>query len=52
MRHAKTRGIHVGRPSVKVDAEKIRELRESGLGWREIAAELKVSVGTLYNKTH
>jgi DNA invertase Pin-like site-specific DNA recombinase len=52
MRHAKTRGIHVGRPSVSVDSAKIRELRESGLGWREIAAELKVSVGTLYNKLH
>jgi DNA invertase Pin-like site-specific DNA recombinase len=51
MRHAKTRGIHVGRPPVSVDSAKIRELRESGLGWREIAAELKVSVGTIYNKT-
>jgi DNA invertase Pin-like site-specific DNA recombinase len=50
MRHAKTRGIHVGRPSVQLDAAKIRELRESGLGFREIAAELKVSVGTLYNR--
>jgi DNA invertase Pin-like site-specific DNA recombinase len=50
MRHAKTRGIHVGRPSVQVDAAKIRELRDSGLGWREIAKELKVSVGTIYNK--
>ena len=50
MHHAKSRGIHVGRPRVQVDAEKIRELRESGLGWREIAAELKVSVGTLYNR--
>ena len=45
-------GIHVGRPRLLklVDAAKILELRESGLGWREIAAELKVSVGTLYNK--
>jgi hypothetical protein len=24
-------------------------MRESGVGWREIAKELKVSVGTLYN---
>lgn len=50
MRHAKSRGVHVGRPSVQVDAARIRELRDSGLGFREIAAELKVSVGTLYNK--
>jgi DNA invertase Pin-like site-specific DNA recombinase len=50
MRHAKTRGIHVGRPSVQVDAARIKAMRASGLGFREIAAELKVSVGTLYNK--
>jgi DNA invertase Pin-like site-specific DNA recombinase len=50
MKHAKNRGIHVGRPSVQVDSAKIRELRESGRGWREIAVELKVSVGTLYNR--
>jgi hypothetical protein len=50
MLYAKTRGIHVGRPRLLVDAAKIRELLESGRGFREIAAELKVSVGILYNK--
>ena len=49
MRHAKSKGIHVGRPRVLVEAAKVRVLRDSGLGWREIAAELGVSVGTLYN---
>jgi DNA invertase Pin-like site-specific DNA recombinase len=49
MRHAKSKGIHVGRPHVLVNADKIRAMRESGLGWRNIAQELKVSVGTLYN---
>jgi DNA invertase Pin-like site-specific DNA recombinase len=48
--HAKSRGIHVGRPSVQVDAARIKALRDLGLGSREIAVELKVSVGTLYNK--
>ena len=51
MRHAKSKGIHVGRPRVQVDAATIKAMRESGLGWREIAAELHVSVGTLYNAT-
>jgi hypothetical protein len=46
MRHAKSRGVHIGRPSVQVDAAKIRELREPGLGWRDIAKEPKVSVGS------
>ena len=49
MRHAKSKGIHVGRPRVLVNAAKVRELRDSGLGFRQIAAELHVSVGTLYN---
>ena len=51
MRHAKSKGIHVGRPRVRVDAAIIKAKRDSGLGWREIAAELRVSVGTLYNVT-
>ena len=51
MRHAKSKGIHVGRPRVLVNAAKIAELRGAGRGWREIAQELHVSVGTLYNVT-
>jgi DNA invertase Pin-like site-specific DNA recombinase len=49
MRHAKSKGIHVGRPRVEVSAAKIKTMRESGVGWRDIARELNVSVGTLYN---
>jgi DNA invertase Pin-like site-specific DNA recombinase len=49
MRHAKSKGIHVGRPRVHVEAAKVRTMREAGIAWREIAKELKVSVGTLYN---
>lgn len=50
MRHAKSRGIHVGRPRVLVNAAKIKAMREADVKWRDIAKELKVSVGTLYNK--
>jgi DNA invertase Pin-like site-specific DNA recombinase len=50
MRHARSRGIHVGRPRVHVDPIQVRALRRSGIRWREIAAESGVSVGTLYNK--
>lgn len=50
MRHARSRGIHVGRPRVAIDPATIHALRESGLGWRSVAQELGVSVGTLYNK--
>ncbi len=50
MRHAKSKGIHVGRPRVQVDAAAIKAMRESGRGWREIAAELHVSVGTIFNR--
>jgi DNA invertase Pin-like site-specific DNA recombinase len=50
IRHAKSRRVHVGRPSVQVDADRIKAMRDSGLGFREIAEQLKVSVGTLYNR--
>lgn len=46
MRHARSRGIHVGRPRVKADAESIIAMRKRGVRWREIAGILGVSVGT------
>src|ERR1700739_3812411 len=45
---AKSRGKTLGRPRVSVDAERIAALRASGLSWPKIAAELGVSVGTVY----
>lgn len=50
MRHAKSKGVHLGRPRVQVDSAKVKELRESGLERHQIAAELGVSVRTLYNR--
>jgi DNA invertase Pin-like site-specific DNA recombinase len=45
---AKSRGKILGRPRVRVDATRIAALRASGLSWPKIAAELRVSVGTVY----
>jgi DNA invertase Pin-like site-specific DNA recombinase len=45
---AKSRGKRLGRPRVSVDAARIVALRASGLSWPKIAAELGVSVGTVY----
>lgn len=45
---AKARGKRLGRPRVTVDADRIASLRASGASWPQIAAELGVSVGTVY----
>jgi DNA invertase Pin-like site-specific DNA recombinase len=45
---AKSRGKRLGRPRVSVDAARIATLRASGRSWPKIAAELGVSVGTVY----
>jgi DNA invertase Pin-like site-specific DNA recombinase len=45
---AKSRGKRLGRPRVSVDASRIAALRASGRSWPKIAAELGVSVGTVY----
>ena len=44
---AKARGKQLGRPRVAVDGLRIAELRAEGRGWKSIAAELKVGVGTI-----
>jgi DNA invertase Pin-like site-specific DNA recombinase len=45
---ARSKGKRLGRPRVAVDAARIAALRASGLSWPRIAAELGVSVGTVY----
>ena len=45
---AKSRGKTLGRPRVSVDTTRIAALRASGRSWPKIAAELGVSVGTVY----
>src|SRR5690348_8664528 len=44
---ARARGRHLGRPRVAVDELRIAELRAAGRGWKAIAAELGVGVGTI-----
>lgn len=46
-RAAKRRGVKFGRPSVAVDAKKVRRLRDDGLSWRAIATEIGLPKDTL-----
>jgi DNA invertase Pin-like site-specific DNA recombinase len=45
---ARARGKKLGRHRVAVDVERIHALRATGLGWKQIASELGIGVGTLY----
>jgi len=45
---ARAKGKRLGRPRVVVDARRVAALRAQGLGWRRIASELEVGIGTLY----
>ncbi len=45
---ARSKGKRLGRPRVSVDAARIAVLRASGRSWPQIAAELGVSVGTVF----
>ena len=44
---ARARGKRLGRPRAHVDASRIAVLRAQGCGWRKIARELGVGVGTV-----
>jgi DNA invertase Pin-like site-specific DNA recombinase len=46
-RAAKRRGVRFGRPSVTVDTGRALKLRQQGLSWREISAQMGVSKDTL-----
>jgi DNA invertase Pin-like site-specific DNA recombinase len=45
---ARARGKTLGRPKKDMDVSTITALRSRGLGWRAIAKQLGVGVGTLY----
>ena len=47
LRHARAKGKKLGRPRKVVDARKIATLRAQGWGWKKIAAELGVGIGTV-----
>jgi DNA invertase Pin-like site-specific DNA recombinase len=48
LRNARAKGKTLGRPRTVVDTAKIDRLRASELSWPKIAAEMGVSVGTVY----
>ena len=48
LRNARAKGKRLGRPRRVMDAPRIAALRKSGLGWRAIAKQLGIGVGTLY----
>jgi DNA invertase Pin-like site-specific DNA recombinase len=43
---ARAKGKRLGRPRAQVDASRIADLRAQGCGWRKIATEMGVGVGT------
>ena len=48
LRNARAKGKRLGRPKRTVDARRIAALRAQGAGWKRIAAEMGIGVGTLY----
>lgn len=47
LRNARAKGKRLGRPRVSVDAHKIASLRAEGHGWKRIAREMNLGVGTV-----
>lgn len=50
MKRAKAQGKHVGRPPKHVDWRKVRELREKGVSWKDIARILDIGYTTLLRR--
>jgi DNA invertase Pin-like site-specific DNA recombinase len=51
LRNARARGKKLGRPRRVLDVSKINALRAQGVGWRAIAKQMGIGVGTLYRGT-
>jgi len=47
LRHARSKGKRLGRPTIVVDRSRIASLRAKGHGWKAIAREMKLGVGTV-----
>jgi DNA invertase Pin-like site-specific DNA recombinase len=52
LRNARAKGKTLGRPRIAVDAVRIGCLRQQGLSWAKIAAQLGVGEGTVYRLAH
>ena len=48
LRNARAKGKRLGRPPKDLDTKRIATLHAQGVGWRAIAKQLGVGVGTLY----
>ena len=48
LRNARANGKRLGRPRRILDKGKIALLRAQGVGWRRIASQMWVGVGTIY----
>jgi len=48
LRHARAQGKRLGRPGVKVEVKRIRELRAHGASLRAIARQLGLGLGTVH----
>jgi DNA invertase Pin-like site-specific DNA recombinase len=48
LRNAKAKGKVLGRPKKIIDTKRIARLRAQGVGWKRIAVEMGVGVGTIY----
>ncbi len=49
LRHARSKGRHLGRPKKNVDPVEVRTMRAAGLSWRVIAKKFGLSVGTVFS---
>jgi DNA invertase Pin-like site-specific DNA recombinase len=47
IRNARAKGKRIGRPRKLVDVLELDRLRKRGLGWKKIANELNLGVGTV-----
>jgi DNA invertase Pin-like site-specific DNA recombinase len=51
LRNARTKGKRLGRPRKILDTKRIAARRAQGVGWKRIAAEMGLGVGTVYRVT-
>ena len=48
LRNARAKGKKLGRPPRVLDTNRVAALRAKGIGWKQIAADIGVGVGTIY----